>query len=126
LQTAFAAADVTSVRRNGNMSRRTVLEKMNRVRLDLEQQVRPEFMHETIRDLDEAIRIVDDLLVELGEPRTVVGPPWFADPAFLKRELERIATHSECPKAIYNIAADALCWARKHEPTDVQSEGQEK
>jgi len=29
-----------------------------------------------------------------------------------RAELERIARHSECPKAIYNIAADALCWAR--------------
>ena len=30
-----------------------------------------------------------------------------------KAELERIACHPECPKSIYNIAADALCWARK-------------
>lgn len=28
---------------------------------------------------------------------------------------EQIASHPECSRAIYNIAADALCWARKHD-----------
>ena len=29
--------------------------------------------------------------------------------------LEQIATHPECARAIYNLAADALCWARKYD-----------
>lgn len=33
--------------------------------------------------------------------------------ASLRAALERIAGTKDCPKAIYNIAADALCWARK-------------
>ena len=57
----------------------------------------------------------DDALPSKPRPR------WFADPAYLKKQLERIATHPECAPRIYNIAADALCWARTH----VQCEARE-
>lgn len=58
-----------------------------------------------------------DAIVELRSATRMskATPVWYEDPKFLKGELERIAGHPECPKAIYNIAADALCWARKIE-----------
>ena len=48
--------------------------------------------------------------------------PRWSEESHYRAILEKIATTPGCPEPIYNLAADALCWARKHRPEPAPNE----